>query len=269
MPEWLRNPYKRKTRDDKYPTVITIAANTSDYNLATELAGAAQNKNIVVHIESGVIVSASSTSTTAFSTGSFPQKTKIKIINDGQIIGVGGKGGDGGGASAGVNCSFDPVENGFPGGNALDIQLDITIDNDNGDIFGGAGGGGGGHGCGGTFIQYIAGGGGGGGAGNSGGAKGGPGDGADCDATDDATAGSTTGGTGGTGCSSGGATGGNGGNGGEYGADGAAGNSATGCSGITCTPGTGGAAGKAIELNGNAVTFIEGNNASQVKGSVS
>lgn len=96
-----------------------------------------------VDIQSGVIISASSTSVPAFSVGDvWPAGTTILITNNGIIAGRGGNGGQGWGEN-----SLDIVDrNGTDGGLALDATgWAISVDNQ-GWIIGGGGGGGGGSG---------------------------------------------------------------------------------------------------------------------------
>lgn len=244
----------------------------------------------------------------------------FRLINEATIYGKGGAGG------AGVSGSG----NGAAGGNALELNgNEVTIDNEDGNIWGGGGGGGGGgilnqlFGVGGGFSEFgfhSNGGGGGGGAGgvatsggtatgawtlNGGNIVGFSGTNtgvAVYDTTElvmridsagitsgtfsgvQITALSAAGSSGGTGGAGVGGIGshtvatdgvnpdikqGDGGNGGAGGTFGTAGSNGAVASPPTVAPGTGGAAGKAIDLGGGSVTWLSGNNASQVKGAVS
>ena len=149
--------------------IAVISANTSNYNVksAAISAGWDQLKPLIasVTINSGVIVSSTSTANPAFATGStFPQGSRISLTNSGSIIGKGGNGGGGMGRS---DCSSDAQSggsDGSAGGLALQAQYAISINN-LGTIGGGGGGGGGGGAP--TFNGNVEqGGGGGGGAGN-------------------------------------------------------------------------------------------------------
>jgi hypothetical protein len=136
----------------------TIASDTADYNLYNDLISNGWNGTkplkVVVTINSGVQVYASSTSSYAFTISSIPARSSITLINNGTIVGAGGNGG---------SNSSNP---GGDGGPALYTNYATTITN-NGNIWGGGGGGGGGAdgGDGSKYPAYVPGGGGGGGAG--------------------------------------------------------------------------------------------------------
>jgi hypothetical protein len=253
---------------------VTIAADTTNYNLLTVLQAAPYNWNnvnparVTVTINSAVQVTSTSTATPAFTTGSFVANSLLYIINTGSIKGKGGAAGNGGNAV--WNGSESPGTAGAAGGTALSIASSlsgkVTITNGSGEIFGGGGGGGGGNGLNyytgsgkDTYENSEGGSGGGGGAGTGAGGLGGSGSNANPNNYngDSGDAGTTSaGGAGGLGTGDGNA----GGNGGGFGAVGAAGN----------TGGAGGAAGNAIALNGgSAPTFISGNDGTHVKGAVS
>jgi len=251
---------------------LSIASNLSNINLFSLFGSPVAAGNYIATIESGVLINSSSASTAALISGNFPNGSTLKLINNGQVIGAGGAGGVGGNPDIAGNP-------GNPGGNSIDTTIDLTIDNI-GDIFAGGGGGGGGGGDIGGIIYCDAasdGSGGGGGAGNTGGAGAAAGNGASNDTSYPGSAGGTTGGAGGAtptgvaGSQGGGAAGGAGGAGGEYGAVGVTGvtgnDDGSGCA----TPkvgGTGGAGGNAVKLNGNIITWVSGNNSTQVKGTV-
>lgn len=215
---------------------LTLSSDDTDFNLRTYVDAqtnySGANAPIVnFTLAASADLSATSTSTRAFETGSWPDGTELNVTIDGRIMGKGGAGGVGcnGGGNGG---------NGSAGGDAMRLQHDLTLINEN--LIGAGGGGGGG---GGSDNGGAGGGGGGGRSGNShasGGAAGsGPG----------------TPTAGGTGTPSGGGARGNGplgpppneGYGGAGGSWGAVGE--TGQAGDT-TPGTGGAAGRAINRNG-------------------
>lgn len=245
--------------------VATLSSSQNDYNLRTDLInsyGWDGNSAISVRlfINSGVTIGSTSTSTAAFSTGTFPNGSIIQIINKGRIQGKGGTGGTGASSCcSGYQCALN---NAGAGGNALQLSHNVLIFNTSGEIWGGGGGGGGG-GSGADYYGYSAGGGGGGGGAGSQVGSGGTvitgGGGTDGNVGTAGTA--TAGGAGGTPVSYGsqtGAAGGAGGGPGLAGASGGAGNCPSGAR-------PGGAAGKAINLNGYTATF-SGNG--DVRGSV-
>lgn len=219
---------------------LYIDEDKTDYLLTDELTTTEAREYTVV-IASGVKVCASSTANAAFRQGTFFAGATLKLVNLGQILGYGGDGGDGGNAGpSGGSCVSGAGTNGLPGGDALDLTTDATIDNGFGLIYGGGGGGAGEDG----ECPLAAGG---------------------------------RGGGGGQGCINGG-TGGNGGSGDTNGIDGQDGSisspgalngGAWGEDGGDGATATGGAGGKAIELNGNSATITNGNNSEQIKGDVS
>ena len=255
---------------------VTIAADTTDYNLLTVLQAGPYNWNnlnparVTVTINSAVQVSSTSTGTPAFTTGSFVANSLLYIINNGSIKGKGGAGG------VGVNDSppyTTPAAGN--GGTALSIASTlsgkVTITNGSGEIFGGGGGGGGGgsalfQGGGKDNGWDIGGGGGGGGAGTGAGGLGGDaiyGD-VNYNGLPGSSGTTSAGGAGGAqfcGLECNGA----GGAGGGFGAVGVVGGN-----GYSNTGGLAGGAGNAIALNGgSSPTFISGNDGTHVKGAVS
>jgi len=144
---------------------IVISANTQNFDVYANRGGSyvAGNTDVIVTINSGVYVGASSTGIYALTVSSaFNSGDTVSIINNGVIIGAGGSGGAGG-VGNGVNGG-----GGAAGGNALAINRPTRITNNN-LIAGGGGGGGGGRGYK-TIVSNYQGGGGGGGAGyNAGG----------------------------------------------------------------------------------------------------
>jgi hypothetical protein len=254
---------------------VAIAADTADFDLQTALEAAPYNWNgtspvtVSVTVASGVSVSASSAKVPAFSMGTLPACSQVTIVNQGSIVGAGGAGGAGGGGA--------PTA-GQAGGTAIAASARLFLDNTSGNIWGGGGGGGGGALA--TIVNVMGGGGGGGGgAGASAGAAGSAGiavDGVGAQYVN-GSGGSggqrMSGGAGGAGGSSGywptptsggvgiGGTGGAGGNLGMPGTPGGNGN-------LGGKGAPGGAAGNAVELNGNVMSWLGGNNATQVLGPV-
>ena len=144
---------------------LTIASDTADYNVFTAAGSPAYRANIVLTINSGVMVYASSTGGYALTTGTgWISGSSIQIINNGIITGRGGKGGAGGFAAQSGPPWASAGEPGATGGPGLLVRLPTTITN-NGIISGGGtgGGGGGGGADSGQALFYGAGGGGGGG----------------------------------------------------------------------------------------------------------
>lgn len=132
--------FRGLTKAFKFALEIT-ADRFSTYNLHDELIGAGWDGKIPVDgtltINSGVTVVASSTASYAVDASfQFPAKSKLTIINHGQILGHGGRGGIGG------IMPSTPGGDGENGGPAIAVNLVTEIQN-NGIIAGGGGGGGG------------------------------------------------------------------------------------------------------------------------------
>lgn len=197
----------------------------------------AGGESIAVYVLSGVVVGSTSTSSPAMRTGSWPTLNSFAIYNEGRLQGCAGDGGIGGGDSNSGNGDA-----GAAGGIALLVEVATTLDNTNGEIWGGAGGGGGGAGSKNFSIGItgLGGGGGGGGAGTNAGAAG-AGQNWTFTFSNPGSAGSpgsaTAGGAGGPGAGFAGV-------GGDGGAPGQSG--ATGGTSSFASPGPGGAAGSAI-----------------------
>jgi hypothetical protein len=247
------------TRTVSAAAVTLTSGNARSVNLAAYSGPTA----LTVTLASGGDIRGTSATVPALSFyGTFPAGSTLKIVNAGKMLGLGGDGGDGGvGADAGTA--------GAAGGPAIKFEstaamadataIPLTIDNTSGYIAGGGGGGGGG---GGTGEGGGGGGQGGGGGGGQGGGYGGGG----------YASGSNAGWTipytrfvgGGDGDPFGPA--GQGRSGGWWGSDGQEGDAGYngGVGGI------GGAGGKAVDKNGRSVsiTWLGGNNSTQVKGAV-
>lgn len=255
-------------------TQVTVSSPANNINLRSiaDSSGWVAGMDVEITIGSGVTIGSGGTGAASVETGYFPAGTNVKLINRGSIVGAGGAGGSAGWTTHGAGGD------GSPGGPAMNLSSAINIDNSAGYILGGGGGGGGGGaGCKqspvGAQWVYGGGGGGGGGAGQVGGAGGPLGIRSSTSMTE--TEGQPGGGSGGAGGASGMGfngvmtKGGVGGNGGEYGSaggNGGAGDGATPC--LAYAGGNGGAAGKAINVNGNGLNWLGGNNGSQVRGGV-
>ena len=237
------------------PRDVYISANKFDLNLKTEHdlqygtpASAGDIVNII--IESGVLVSSTSTATYALvNPNTWASGVIINLIIESGAI-VAGRGGTGG---TGSIYGSGNGSNGNDGGVAFLMQSPISVEN-NGVISGGAGGGGGGGGGKDGFLAGLGGGGGGGWPYGSGGLGGDYGYGA---SGNDGSIASTNGGAGGAGgrSSSGGdfGQGGAGGTGGDIGQIGLVGG--TGAGEDFGFGGTGGALGDAIHGN-SYITWI-------------
>ncbi len=221
---------------------IFISSNTSSYNLRSDLEdnygwNGSSPINVEVTIMPGVVIGSSSTSSAAFSTGSFPSGSSITLINQGRIQGAGGKGGNG-------HSSTSLAYPGDPGGAALYLSTAVSIDNSTGEIWGGGGGG-----AGSAYFMFGA-------AGGGGGAGFVPGPGGT--GYKPGSSGTTeAGGVGGTITATlYGGRGGAPGEAGEYGL-------------FFGTPkGTGGAAGAAIVSNNHDINWLGGGNSPRVKGPI-
>ncbi|MFN0202943.1 MAG: hypothetical protein ACKVTZ_15575 [Bacteroidia bacterium] len=147
---------------------IYAVSNSNNYNLFTSAGSPPCPVVLVGHINSGIVISSTSTATPAYTTGPFVPGSKI-TIDVAANAGILGKGGEGGKS----DCSyFFPNcldTNGKPGGPALSLETpNVTINmNSTGLIGGGGGGGGSGFDLSpiNTCISYQGGSGGGGGAG--------------------------------------------------------------------------------------------------------
>ena len=207
-----------------------------------------QAKQYIVVINSGAVFGATSAAWAAFRQGAFPAGATLKIINQAQLIGKGGDGGNGGSADyeSGV-CNVGDGTAGGAGGAAMSFTTDCIIDNAYGLI---AGGGGGGAGLPGECFTggAKAGNGGNGGQGYIGGLGGSAGF---------VGVAATAGVDGGAG---------NKNNPGQV--EGCAAGGGLGQSGASTSTRAGGAAGAAILKNGNTVTITAGNNAEQVRGAI-
>lgn len=129
---------------------------------------------VEITVTSQTNIVASSTANHCMDLTGLPNGSSILLINNGEIIAAGGNGGKGKDRELEEEqqCVDFPVSNagiGAGGGNAIlyDGDFNLTIDNENGLIFGGGGGGGGGSSC--WNSNSCTGNGGGGGGGGAGG----------------------------------------------------------------------------------------------------
>jgi len=258
-----------KIRGTRRQIALTISANTADYNVASQAGSPTTPVDVVLTINTGVIVGSTSATVGAVFITGLPATSTVTIINNGSIYGKGGTGGSGDGM---LNTGyFIEGSNAQAGGPAITSDIALVIDNTNGQIFGGGGGGGGGQSVGTPagsppYTAAVAGGGGGGGRGYNSPAGGGAGD-------DQLTANHGSAGTAGSTSASG--AGGSGGAGGLYGGAGGAGGDwgilgssgeATSIAGTGSSLSPGGAAGFAVNTSSAGLTWLGGNNGTQVKG---
>ena len=293
----LSNFYGKSNRVSVSSTFSSSTANAS-LNISAIGGYVAGVTDITVTINGGIYLYATSTGNYGLTLTGGTAGDTLTIVNNGFIMGMGGIGGNTavGGGVGGV---------GAPGGPALNIGTGIgaTINNTNGSAYigGGGGGGGGGNGGGGGGAGGADGGTGNGGTGagagggigasgsNGGSSNGGGGGGrvfpgvGGAAVTVAATVrapglGGTGGGSGGAGpaikgggvSGAGGSSNGVGGNGNGSSGGGGGGWGASGGSGTNGIGGNaaGGAGGKAVNLNGNSVTWTSGNT-TRVYGAVS
>lgn len=205
-------------------------------------------REYTVVVNTGAVFGSTSTSP-AFSQGTFASGATLKLILQGQIIGRGGSGGQGGSVyqEPGL-CVVNDGDNGGNGSAGFSMSTNCIVDNTYGLIGGGGGGGAGSRGVCDISSGGVSGNGGCGAQGYLGGAAG---------AAGAATGGSVPGDSGAAGaknyagskvdCASGGELGENG-------------QSVTGASG--------GLAGAAILKNGNTLVITGGNNATQIRGAI-
>jgi hypothetical protein len=143
--------------------ILTISKNVTNYDVSTNVKADANyvagNTDIVVKVESGVIISSRDATTPALNISNLTGADSVILFNYGSILGAGGEGGAGGN-SAGVGDIIG--HQGQRGGTAIAAFAPTTIEN-HGIIYAGAGGGAGGQGS--TSGNSSVGGGGGGGAG--------------------------------------------------------------------------------------------------------
>jgi len=129
---------------------LLINANTVNYSIKTAALATGWDGVTPVRVEvtvaAGVLVYSNDTSIAAMRTDTgWPAGSKVTIINNGVIVGMGGKGGNG--------MSGAAPQTGYPGGPALSISVATFLYN-YGTIAGGGGGGAGGA----QFTQTVSGG---------------------------------------------------------------------------------------------------------------
>ena len=121
---------------------LHVFNNTLNYNVTTDFYNtypavpAGQPVCVIAYVDPGVLVASLDTLLPAHNTGTLPPGSILAVINNGQIIGMGGDGG-----IAADPTAAPPLSGaGYPGGTAMTVNMDATVVN-NGYIFGGGGGG--------------------------------------------------------------------------------------------------------------------------------
>lgn len=95
-----------------------------------------------IYIKQGTVFGSYNTNIAAFDTGSYPSGITLKVINRGQILGMGGAGGNSGYSNSINGAPGLEATNGLAGGLALELRVPTTLDNAAGLIWAGGGGGG-------------------------------------------------------------------------------------------------------------------------------
>jgi hypothetical protein len=263
-------------------TAITLLGNSIGVN-AFLLAGSPGGVvNLTFTVGPGVILYSPGVGLPALDLRGFAGGSTINLVNQGYILGYGGRGGIGGAQARVGDSDYSWFgQPGEAGGNAVEgpgAGVTFNIDNSAGFIWGGGGGGGGGGTSANDGEGPCAGGCGGGGAGfGKGGLPNGlanvegsaitlvaPG----ADGSFTAGSPSTGGGAASAGVETGSSEGGDGGGGGDWGTAGTAGVSPTGFD-KDIAGGAAGAAGKAIDLNGGATGTFTGSGSPNIEGAVS
>ena len=240
---------------------LTISSDVNNYDIQANRGGTYEAGNTDVILINNAHIKSTAANTHALQTGtSWTSGDTITIDNNSSITADGGNGGAGGSANS---TSLTAGSAGGAGGFGISINYPVSIDNTGGTISGGGGGGGGGgsaytsQGKTPDITTYSAGGGGG-GAGTGQGGAAGSASGSNSNSNIQSHAGAagslTAGGEGGKQQNN--VSLGKGGTGGGLGAAGAAGNSSDTNFPNRAAVGAGGAAGKAVNLNGNAITWI-------------
>jgi len=116
---------------------VPIAGNQTDLNLQVygSLPGPGTPVCVIAEVFNNIEVTASNASNAAFNVGNLDPNSHLGLINHGSIL---GRGGDAGSAGNILGGSFG--QNGFNGGNALELTTKTTFDLQ-GEIYAGGGGG--------------------------------------------------------------------------------------------------------------------------------
>jgi hypothetical protein len=120
--------------------ILNVINSTLNYDMSVDLYNTYPNAPtnqpicVVAIVGTGVEISSNSTALPAFTTGNLPAGSLVGILNNGNILGKGGNGG------TAYNPGTGSTGAGFNGGNAINLTIPTTIEN-NFNIYGGGGGG--------------------------------------------------------------------------------------------------------------------------------
>lgn len=136
----MSNAYGKSNRLQRSLTFSANAVNptVTPANVAMGGGYTAGITDLTITVNSGVYLYSNTTSSPALSISGFAAGDTITLVNNGYIMGSGGNGGD---VGTSTSNRFAP-NNGLPGGSAINLLNNITINNTNGYIAGGGGGGG-------------------------------------------------------------------------------------------------------------------------------
>lgn len=164
MPFGITGIHVKTNRNTKIPFYRNIdISNTVNYILYNDLTARGWNTTDAISVQltnNGVVGSINPSLYALYINSNFPVGSFISIINNGQIVGAAGRGGDSGnGIHNGI--MYTPAQRGGNGGPALYIGFQSRVCNINGVIGGGGGGGGGTYAfSGGRYARFGGGGGG-------------------------------------------------------------------------------------------------------------
>ncbi len=116
---------------------FTISENKENYDLSTEFAPSAGH--YIVILEKGVTIGSNLTAQPAFTTGTQASGVSFTFIILGSILGMGGRGGDGG-VCGGDFADYGAGQPGYDGGNALEATVPLTLQVGSGALWAGGGG---------------------------------------------------------------------------------------------------------------------------------
>ncbi|HRE89999.1 MAG TPA: EGF domain-containing protein, partial [Myxococcota bacterium] len=91
---------------------LVVSTSTTDYNVFAAAGSPSTPRDLVVTVNAGVTIGASSTAIAAFRTGALPAGSTVRLVNNGNIYGAGGRGGSAGDTNYGASA-------GSPGGDAI------------------------------------------------------------------------------------------------------------------------------------------------------
>ncbi|ANY29589.1 tail fiber protein [Pseudoalteromonas phage BS5] len=123
---------------------FVITESKEDYDLSADFAPTEPGE-YTVFISSGVTIGATSANNPAMTTGAQANGVTLNIINRGSILGAGGRGADGVYAIATApndqpERTYIPGNDGYDGGNAIELTCPCTFDVTQGVVYSGGGG---------------------------------------------------------------------------------------------------------------------------------